>query len=171
MKTFFFILFSISSIIVNAQDYIIKPQIGIDNLIFGRAKLTDVKEHFTAIEFEEKFSGALGCGNAHPIRSSLITLVNDSLGIEIKLSSDWYEGAKKKEETLSTIIFKKNLGHFDKNDIMVGKSNYTSVQEKYGKAERESDFSLVYERLGLFFIFDKEKKLIRMEIEKIEKND
>ena len=153
-----------------SQDVILHPTKGFNEFVFGVSEAHKVHPNFKNIEFEEIIGGSLSCGDTDPMRHESLTLINDSLGVRLYFSSSWLENSKRKIPCLYRIVLTKNVGIFVDSKVEIGKSNLRSVQNVYGeeKGRNRVKHALLYEKLGLYFMFDVKGILTRVQIKQVE---
>lgn len=171
MKKFITVIISFFLVVeVFSQNIVLRPTKGFNEFTFGVSKAREVKAYFSNIQFEEKIGGAVSCGDADPMRHQSITLTNDSIGIQFYFSSSWVENSKMQEPCLGRIVLTKNVGFFLDNTVEIGKSNLNSIKKIYGeeKGRDRVKYALLYEELGLHFIFDAKGILRRVQLKQVD---
>jgi hypothetical protein len=171
MKFFLYVVIGLFLVLkVSSQDLILYPTKGFNEFIFGVSKASEVKAYFSNVQFDEKAGGGVSCGDADPMIHKSLSLINDSVGIRLYFSSSWIENSKRKTPCLDRVVLTKNAARFVDDNVEIGKSNLNSIKKIYGeeKGRDRVKHSLLYEKLGLLFIFDSKDILTRIQIQQAE---
>jgi hypothetical protein len=99
-----------------------------------------------------------------PCKYRSLVYSNDSTGIIFHFKSPCSRFRLHRKVSLVLIQLKGNQNAVLQNGILLGKSNRQNVIDGFGASESKNAQFLSYDKKGISFLFDKELKLIEIEI-------
>jgi hypothetical protein len=168
MKTVFILAACVISVIKSfAQQpvqMIVYPGKGLDGLTLLVSDQSAVAKYRKLNYKIKKALNASDTLSKKPCKYRTLVYSNDSTGITFHFKSTCSRLRLHREVSLVLIQLKGNQNAGLQNGIMLGKSNRQNVIDAFGPSDSKNAQFLLYDKKGISFLFDKDLKLIEMEI-------